>query len=63
MKYLKITRSDEAGSYLSKFEGAPGIVESELDGGQLVDVGVSIALTVVEMSEEEYEAAPEFKGW
>lgn len=62
-KYVKITRSDLSGSYIVSVEEAPGMVQSELDGIEYDTPGTSITLTAVEMSRDEFENLPEFKGW
>ena len=63
MKYIKVSRSDASGSYTDTVKGVMGCVEGEFDGIEGLPVGTSIALTVVEMSEEEYAKLPEFDGW
>lgn len=62
-KYIKITRSDLPGGYIMPTEEVSGIVEAELDGIEWVDPGTSVTLTVVEMSEQEFDDLPEFEGW
>jgi hypothetical protein len=63
MKYIKVSRSDMPGAYTNTVEGVAGCVEGELDGIEWLPAGMSITLTVVEMSEEEYAKLPEFEGW
>ena len=63
MKYVKVTRSDVQGSYIQPVKDLAGCVEGEFDGIEYTDPGVSVTLTVVEMSEEEYAKLPEFTGW
>jgi len=63
MKYIKVTRSDVQGSYIQPVKDIPGIVQGELDDIEYLSPGVSVALTVVEMPEEEYAKLPEFAGW
>jgi hypothetical protein len=57
-KYIKVERSDAPGSYIEEFKNILNILDGEFD-----NPGVQIILTVVEMSQEEYESLPEFSGW
>ena len=62
-KFIKISRSDIDGGYIEKQENIVGAVEGELDGFEYLKAGTQIILTVVEMTQEEYDALPEFVGW
>jgi|WetSurMetagenome_2_1015567.scaffolds.fasta_scaffold00049_28 hypothetical protein len=62
MKLIKITRNDAEGSYIERFEKLPDVIDGEIISGDQ-EVGTSVTLTIVEMSEEEYLALPEFMGW
>jgi hypothetical protein len=63
MKYIKVTRSDTKGSYIQEKKDLPYIMDNEFDDFDDLDLGVSITLTVVEMSPEKYAKLPEFIGW
>ena len=63
MKYIKVTRSDIDGSYIMPLNDVPGIVQAEFDDIEYMDEGVSITLTIVEMSTSEYSELDEFLGW
>ena len=63
MKYIKITRSDTKGSYIQEKQDLSSILSAEFDDLDYLDQGVSITLTVVEMSPEKYKKLPEFIGW
>ena len=63
MKYIKVTRSDVKGSYIQERKDLLYIMDSEFDDFDNLNPGVSITLTVVEMSPEEYAKLPEFAGW
>lgn len=62
-KFIKIERSDMAGGYTETVKNIAGAVEGEFDDINCLDNGTQITLTVVEMSQEEYESLPEFDGW
>ena len=62
-KYIKVERSDTAGSYIEELKDIPGVLDGEFDDIEYIQPGVQVILTVVEMSQEEYEALPEFMGW
>lgn len=59
-RFVKIERSDCPGSYTNPIETLADVIDSELDGS---DAGVAITLTVVEMTQEDYDKLPEFNGW
>jgi hypothetical protein len=61
--FVKIERSDMAGSYIQEAKDIPSMMDGELDGIEFLDVGTTITLTIVEMSQEEYDDLPEFEGW
>lgn len=63
MNYVKIERSDAAGSYIEDAKGVRTAMDGELDDLQYLAPGTTITLTVVKMTPEEYEALPEFEGW
>lgn len=64
MIYIKITRSDTDGSYIQPLDDIQYAIDAELDGAaEWGEPGTKITLELVEMSEEEYEALPEFTGW
>jgi hypothetical protein len=58
-KFIKITRPG-MGGYIQPIESIADAVDGEFDGAY---PGDAITLTLVEMSREEYDAMPEFKGW
>jgi hypothetical protein len=63
-KFIKVTRSDTGGSYIQTPDEVLGDLEGELlDNLEYEEPGVSVAFTVVEMSQEEYDKLPEFMGW
>jgi hypothetical protein len=62
MKYIQITRSDTDGSYIMPVKDLYSIIPAELDDIDYLN-GVSIILTVIELSEEEYNELGEFQGW
>ena len=61
--YVKIERSDAQGSYIEKLERLLASIEAETDGWDNAKPGVKITLTLVQVSDEEYEKSPEFTGW
>lgn len=63
MKYIKVTRSDTPGSYIQPLADLAAVIDGEFDGIDWMDAGTTICLEVVVMTEEEYEALPEFDGW
>jgi hypothetical protein len=63
MNYIQVSRSDCSGGYTVPREGLAGLLDGEFDGLEYLPVGTSITLTVVEMSQEEFKALPEFMGW
>jgi hypothetical protein len=60
MKYLKITRPREGGSYIQPINEIANAIDGEFDGAE---AGEKICLELVEMSDEEFEALPDFAGW
>ena len=62
-KYVKVTRSDQAGSYVQPKNMLDTIIDAEFDGLDYLDDGTSVTLTVVSMTDKEYEALSEFDGW
>ena len=62
-KYIKVKRSDVAGNYTQDVREISDAVQAELDDIEYLPVGTTITLTVVEMTEQEYESLPEFEGW
>lgn len=63
MKFIKITRSDVKGGYTERKENISNAIDGEFDDIEDMNIGDSITLTVVEMSESDYERLPEFTGW
>lgn len=64
-KYVKVQRPG-MGGYTIPIKDLPGYIEAEFDCQSEFDcqeVGDQLRLTVVEMTEEEYNKLPEFKGW
>ncbi len=61
MKYIRVTRSDTPYNYTQELWGLGDAIEAEFDDFPLMSTGTSVTLTVVEMSEEEYAALPEFE--
>ena len=62
-KFVKIERSDTAGSYIDEIKSLPQVLDGELDDIDYIEPGTQIILTIVEMSQEEFESLPEFEGW
>ena len=62
-KFMKIERSDTAGSYIDEIKSLPQVLDGELDDIDYIEPGTQIILTIVEMSQEEFESLPEFEGW
>lgn len=62
-KFIQVTRSDAQGKYVQRKSELPSAMDGELDDFDDLPAGTSITLTVVEMTEEEYSALPEFTGW
>jgi hypothetical protein len=63
-KFIRITRSDAEGSYAQRPTKVHGMIDGELlDVLEYSNPGVSITLTVIEMSEEAFDKLPEFTGW
>jgi len=62
-KYIKVERSDMDGAYIEELKDIPGVLESEFDDIEYIQTGVQVILTVVEMSQDEYESLTEFMGW
>jgi hypothetical protein len=62
-KYVKVTRNDADGCYTVPAELLKSVIDDEFY--YIVDMpsGDSITLTVIEMTEEEYDKLPEFQGW
>jgi len=62
MRYVKITRGDMSGSYVEPY--TPRDVMNVIDGEfSDAELGEKITLELIEMTEEEYDALPEFQGW
>jgi len=62
-RYITIERSDTDGNYTTDLRELPGSVAAELDDIDYLEPGTTITLTVVEMTDEDYDAMPEFTGW
>lgn len=62
-KFVKIERSDTAGSYVDEIKSLPQVMDGELSDIDYTEPGTQIILTIVEMSQEEFENLPEFEGW
>ena len=62
-KYIRVTRSDTSGSYIQPVKEIAEMIKGEFNGIEYYDVGTSLTLTVVEMTEEEYKNLNEFTGW
>jgi hypothetical protein len=62
MKYIQVSRSDCTGSYTVEFDNLDNTIQAEL---LLEDneAGISVILTIVEMSEDEFSKLEEFTGW
>jgi len=60
MKLIKIQRPDSHGQQSCTMPLKSFSCEDEFDGAE---VGEEILLTLVEMSQEEYDQLPEFSGW
>ena len=61
MKFIRVTRPDlGGGGYTQKIDGASDLIDAEFDGAE---IGEKIVLELVEMTQEEYDALPEFTGW
>lgn len=63
-KYIKITRNNISGGYIEKIENLHSCIDSEfintIDDN---NVGDSLILTIIELTEEEYNNLKEFSGW
>lgn len=57
--FIKIERED-MGFYIDRLENIQNILDGEILNG---DVGEPVTLTLVEMTQEEYDNLPEFMGW
>lgn len=62
-KFIKIERSDTTGNYIEQKKDLARMIEGELDDIEYLEAGTQIILTVVEMSQDEYETLSEFDGW
>jgi len=60
MKVIKVEISGHEEYYFQPINEIAGSAEAELDGAE---VGDFVKLTLCEMSEDEYNALPEFMGW
>ena len=59
MNYIKISR-ENMGNYVQPFAKIANVVDAEFDGAE---IGDTIQLELIEMTEEEYQRLPEFQGW
>lgn len=60
-KFIEVRRSDlEGGCYVIPLDRFSDIYDTEIEDA---DPGLIITLTIIEMTEEEHEALPEFCGW
>lgn len=64
-KFIKVERSDMGGGYIEEPSQIGSAIESEYDFGGIdnMEPGETITLTVVQMSQEEFDKLPEFEGW
>jgi hypothetical protein len=63
-RFVKVTRNDTDGSYIEPPDKVLACVDGELvQGIEYWEVGDAITLTVIEMTQEEYDKLPEFTGW
>jgi hypothetical protein len=61
MMYLKVTRDRLIRrSYLVPMDEIGSVIAGEFDGSE---IGDKVTLQLAEMTEEEYEALPDFPGW
>ena len=61
-KYIRVTRSDEEGSYTLAYDEILNL-SYEFELLEWMGIGTTVTLTVIEMTEEEYKNLPEFMGW
>jgi hypothetical protein len=63
-KYVRFTLAGE-GSYIQPLKDLMTALDGELDNIKSGCVGESVVieLEVIEMTDEEYNALPEFQGW
>lgn len=62
-KFIKVTRSDNQGGYIQSLKEAMNIIDGEFDDIEDMPVGTTVHLTVVEMTQEEYDNLGDFQGW
>lgn len=60
MKYVKIARMNVGGGYTQPLSTIGEAIANEFEGA---NDGDQIRLTLVEMTEEDYNLLPEFTGW
>lgn len=62
MRYVKITREDTGGCYIQPYtpRDVMNVIDGEFNGAE---PGDKIILELIEMTDAEYEALPEFQGW
>lgn len=62
MRYVKIQRREEefvSSTFVAPREATPDIVALELNDIDFLDVGTQIILTIVEMSDEDFNKIPD----
>ena len=65
MYFIKISHGESA-HYLQPVAEFASVIDAELEAwveGGLVGDKMTLTLEIVEMSQEEYDALPEFMGW
>jgi len=66
MYFVKISHGENSAHYMQPVAEFASVIDAELDGWvECGSVGDTMTLTfeIVEMSQEEYDALPEFTGW
>lgn len=58
--YLKVSRPDSHGSQFCVWPWGTDVIENEMDG---MEIGDTITVELVEMTEEEFRDLGEFEGW
>lgn len=63
MTYIKVTLPGEKNGYIDTVENAKKVIDDMADGADKYADFISFEFTVVEMTQEEFEALPEFRGF
>lgn len=64
MKYIQVSREGIGSGYIEKREHILSAIDGELlESLDDMEIGDSITLTIVDMTEEEFNNLEEFSGW